>query len=174
MHLLCVMKHLLMRTLATWSFWKVDFHKGFSWWTLLGIMKKDQLSSNLDLQLLCTIWNICVYIIFWDIIYSLRKWTVSQFEMAGVISLSFGCLICFGWVLSFFFSLCKEDMCTFGNSTWHCHWKASYKWTPGIWGIVMILNQELPSVSTPWPQEAHHPVLLLSTLCNISMQAWLT
>lgn len=35
-------------------------------------------------------------------------------------------------------------------------------------------SQELPSVSTRWPKEAHHPDLLFSILCNISMQAWLT
>lgn len=32
----------------------------------------------------------------------------------------------------------------------------------------------LPLVSTKWPKEAHRPVFLFSTVCNISMQAWLT
>lgn len=40
--------------------------------------------------------------------------------------------------------------------------------------IRTILSQKLPSLSTRWPKEAHRPVLLFSTLCNVSMQAWLT
>ena len=82
-------------------------------------------------------------------------------------------MFCFGFfVISF--AISEENMCPLERWAWHWHWKASYRWTPGIWGIKTTPSQELPSVSTRWPKEAHHPDLLFSILCNISMQAWLT
>ena len=41
-------------------------------------------------------------------------------------------LFCF---LVISFATGKENMCPFERSAWHWRWKASYRWTPGIWGI---------------------------------------
>lgn len=118
------------------------------------IMKNDQPSSNLELPLLCTIWNICIYIIFWNIIYSLREMNSTTMWGGWCIPFSFGCLVGFvSFAISF--SLGEEDTRPCENPTWHSTWKASCRRTPGIWGILTILSQELPSVSTWWPKEAH-------------------
>lgn len=136
------------------------------------IMKNDQPSSNLELPYFVP-FEIYVYIIFWDIIYSLQEMNSTTVWGGWCFPFGFGCLV--GFVLfAISFSLVEKDTSPCENPTWHSPWKASCRWTPGIWGILTILSQELPSASTWWPKEAHRLVLLLSTLCNISMQAWLT
>lgn len=136
-----------------------------------GIMKKDQPPSNLELPLLCTIWNICIYIIFWNIIYSLQE--MNSTTVWG------------GWRSPFSFWI-------FGRFCFVCHFFFSRwgRYTP-VWESNMALSLEGQLQADSWnlrhpnntesraspcfdPTKLHRLVLLLSTLCNISMQAWLT
>lgn len=71
---------------------------------ILGIVKNDQLSSNLDLQLLCTIGNICIYNILKYYIFSSRneqyhslRQLVYRFEFWMFCFVSFCCHFFFYW-----------------------------------------------------------------------------
>ena len=41
----------------------------------------------------------------------------------------------FCFVFLSFLLLPARKTCALERSAWHWHWKASYRWTPGIWGI---------------------------------------
>lgn len=78
---------------------------------ILGIVKNDQLSSNLDLQLLCTIGNICIYNILKYYIFSSRN---EQYHSLRQLVYRFEFwMFCFvSFLLSFLFLLAKKT-CAF-------------------------------------------------------------
>lgn len=123
--------------------------KRFSQWKLWGLWKM----SNCLLIWIYSYFvpfEIYVYIIFWNIIYSLQEMNSATVWDSWCITLSFRCFALLLFVVISF--LLARKVCPFERSTGHSHCKASSPWTPGIWGI-MILNQELPSVRTRCPRK---------------------